>query len=140
MIRKNTEDDLDKILDIWLNASIKAHDFVAAEFWQSQLENMRNIYLPAAETYVYEMESGVVGFYALHQDNLAAIFVAPECQGQGIGKQLLDHAKTRRRVLTLTVYKENQASCQFYLSQGFSVLNEQLDDHTGQPEYVMRWL
>ena len=140
MIRKNTENDLEKILDIWLNASIKAHDFVAAEFWQSQLKNMRNIYLPAAETYVYETDSGVVGFYALHQDNLAAIFVAPECQGQGIGKQLLDHAKTRRRLLTLTVYKENQAGCQFYLSQGFSVLSEQLDDHTGQPEYVMRWL
>ncbi|MFC3679466.1 hypothetical protein [Bacterioplanoides pacificum] len=54
--------------------------------------------------------------------------------------QWLDHAKNRRRVLTLTVYKENQASCQFYLLQGFRALNERLDDHTGQPEYVMRWL
>ena len=60
-----------------------------------------------------------------------------ELQGKGIGKQLLSHAKTQRAVLSLSVYKENQASYQFYLSQGFNVVSEQLDEHTGHSEYTM---
>ncbi|HAS6309254.1 TPA: N-acetyltransferase [Vibrio vulnificus] len=137
MIRKYNENDMDSVLEIWLNASVKAHDFISAEFWESQVENMRNIYIPASETYVYEAESKVVGFYALYENSLAAIFVSPEFQGKGIGKQLLSHAKAQRAVLSLSVYKENQASYQFYLSQGFQVVSEQLDEHTGHPEYTM---
>lgn len=137
MIRKYNENDMDSVLEIWLSASVQAHDFISPEFWESQVENMRNIYIPASETYVYEVESKVVGFYALYENSLAAIFVSPELPGKGIGKQLLSHAKTQRAELSLAVYKENQASYQFYLSQGFKVLSEQLDEHTGHPEYTM---
>ncbi|WP_417870688.1 N-acetyltransferase [Vibrio furnissii] len=137
MIRKYNENEMDSVLEIWLSASVQAHDFISPEFWESQVENMRNIYIPASETYVYEVESKVVGFYALYENSLAAIFVSPELQGKGIGKQLLSHARTQRAELSLAVYKENQASYQFYLSQGFKVLSEQLDEHTGHPEYTM---
>ncbi|OEA47888.1 GNAT family N-acetyltransferase [Vibrio parahaemolyticus] len=137
MIRKYNENDIDSVLEIWLNASVKAHDFISVEFWESQVENMRNIYIPVSETYVYQAESKVAGFYALYENNLAAIFVSPELQGKGIGKQLLSHAKDQRAVLSLSVYKENQVSYQFYLSQGFKVISEQLDEHTGHPEYTM---
>ncbi|MDW6093296.1 N-acetyltransferase [Vibrio rhizosphaerae] len=138
MIRKYNEEDLDSVLDIWLKASVKAHDFVSAEFWESQVENMRHIYIPASEVCVFETESQVVGFYALYENTLAALFVVPELQGKGIGKQLLNHAKTQRARLSLSVYKENQASYQFYVSQGFHVVSEQRDEHTGHPEYTMR--
>ncbi|EKO3594293.1 N-acetyltransferase [Vibrio metschnikovii] len=137
MIRKYNDNDLDSIIEIWLTASMKAHDFVSAEFWKSQVDNMRNIYLPASEICVYEIDSKVVGFYALYESNLAAIFVESDLQGKGIGKQLLNHAKSQRVALTLSVYKENQASYQFYLSQGFNVISEQVDEHTGHLEYTM---
>ncbi|GIU47372.1 N-acetyltransferase [Shewanella algidipiscicola] len=137
MIRKYHDNDLNSVLTIWLNASVKAHDFVPAEFWESQVDKMRDIYIPASEAYIFEMGSEIVGFYALYENSLAAIFIAPEWQGQGIGKQLLNHAKTQRTALTLCVYQENKASYQFYLSQGFQVVGEQLDEHTGHPEYTM---
>lgn len=103
----------------------------------SQVDSMRNIYIPASETYVYEIESKVVGFFALYENTLAAIFVAPERQGQGIGKMLINHAKEQRFSLTLSVYKENVASLNFYLSQGFTIMSEQIDEHTGHQEYTM---
>lgn len=106
MIRKYNANDTDSVLEIWLNVSVKAHDFISADFWESQVENMRNIYIPASETYVYEVDSKVVGFYALYENSLAAIFVSPELQGKGIGKQLLSHAKAQRVVLSLSVYKK----------------------------------
>ncbi len=138
MIRKYNSNDLDLVIEIWLEASVKAHNFVSADFWGSQVESMRNIYIPASEVFVYEIESKIVGFYALYENNLAAIFVLPAFQGKGFGKQLLSHAKAQRAILSLSVYKENKASYQFYLSQGFRVVSEQLDEHTGHLEYTMR--
>ncbi|MDC9592428.1 GNAT family N-acetyltransferase [Xenorhabdus sp. IM139775] len=98
---------------------------------------MRNIYIPAAEVYVDVQGSNVVGFYALHGNNLAAVFVSPDKQGQGIGKALVNDAKNRRTELTLSVYQQNQTSYEFYLSQGFSVVSEEVDENTGCQEYFM---
>lgn len=137
MIRKLNYTDIDPVLDVWLSASIKAHDFADASFWESQVDNMRNIYIPASEAYVYVDDLKVVGFYALSENKLAAIFVDPEFQDKGIGKQLISHAKKQRDRLILNVYKENEASYQFYLSQGFNVISEQADGHTGHIEYTM---
>ena len=47
------------------------------------------------------------------------------------------HAKRQRAELTLSVYKENEASYRFYLTQGFRVISEQADEHTGHLEYTM---
>lgn len=137
MIRKYEESDIEAILNLWLQASIKAHNFVDRDFWESEIENMRNVYIPESENYVFEKHSQVIGFYSLHENTLAAIFVLPTHQRHGVGTALINHAKTKRTQLDLTVYKENQAGCNFYLSHGFSVVREQVDPHTGHLEYSM---
>ncbi|GAA0819450.1 GNAT family N-acetyltransferase [Colwellia asteriadis] len=137
MIREYKETDIESLLDIWLSASKIAHDFIEPTFWDSQVENMRNIYIPASNAFVYEKNSKVVGFYALFKGALSAIFVKPSFQRQGIGKQLLNHAKNQSDTLKLSVYKENTSSYYFYLSQGFVVDCEQIDTHTGHLEYTM---
>ncbi|HQM99636.1 MAG TPA: N-acetyltransferase [Candidatus Hydrogenedentes bacterium] len=137
MIRQFTENDMDAVLDIWLAASLQAHDFVAPSFWESHVKTMRTVYIPASETYVYAEGAVLSGFYSLCGNTLAALFVAPEHQDRGVGKALLAHAKAQRTVLTVSVYKENRAACRFYLAQGFNITSEQVDTHTGHPEYVM---
>ncbi|MFA0550350.1 N-acetyltransferase [Vibrio lentus] len=137
MIREYNPADIEAVLAIWLTASIKAHDFVAPEFWESKVANMRDLYIPASTTYVYQVDGEVRGFYSLYEGVLAAIFVSTEHQGSGIGKQLIHHAKLECLNLSLNVYKENQATIEFYLSQGFSIVSEQVDEHTGHQEYTM---
>ncbi|NCT77795.1 N-acetyltransferase [Pseudomonas stutzeri] len=139
MIRPNRPDDLETLLGIWLEASSRAHDFVERGFWEARLVDMRNLYLPAAQTWVYERDGTVVGFVSLLDDVLAAIFVAPTEQGHGIGSALLEHAKGLRERLSLTVYAANGASIAFYRRHGFQIAGEQLDAHTGHPERVMTW-
>ena len=78
-----------------------------------------------------------MGFYSLHENSLPAIFVQAELQGQGVGKALLSDAKARRNPLTLSVFQAHQPSYQFYLSQGFSVTGEQVNEHTGSLEFIM---
>ncbi|NVN80664.1 MULTISPECIES: N-acetyltransferase [unclassified Vibrio] len=137
MIREYSVADTETVLNIWLTASIKAHNFIAPEFWESQVGNMRDIYLPASQTYVFQADEEVRGFYSLYEGVLAALFVCPEYQGSGIGKQLMQHAKLECPNLSLNVYKENQATIEFYLSQGFTIVSEQADEHTGHQEYTM---
>lgn len=137
MIRDYCEADIDQVLAIWLSASIQAHAFVPSAFWASQVEAMRDIYLPVAETWVFEEEGRVIGFYCLVEATLAAIFVSPDRQGRGIGSALIEDAKQRRDSLTLTVYQANRPSVGFYQKHGFVIHAEQLDANTGQPELVM---
>ena len=137
MIRVFEQHDMERVLEIWLSASIKAHDFIDAAYWQSHTATMRDVYIPASETYVLEDQSGVQGFCSLLGNQLAALFVDPVHQGKGLGKQLLEHAKNLRGELTLAVYKENAPSLAFYRSQGFAVLREQVDAQTGHAEYLM---
>ncbi len=75
MIRKFQQPDIDQIIDIWLEASIEAHDFISSEFWKSKVKDMREVYIPSGETYVYEENGKIKGFASLFNDTLAAIFV-----------------------------------------------------------------
>jgi putative acetyltransferase len=139
MIRKYQKADMDQILDIWLSASVKAHAFIESVFWESKVSEMRDFYLPASETFVFESGAQIAGFYSLYENTLAAVFVAPSLQGKGVGTALIDDAKSRRECLQLTVYRENDPSIHFYKKHGFISLGEQMDERTGHPELVMEY-
>ena len=48
LIRDFRDDDMERVLDIWLRASQQAHAFIDADFWRQRLQDMRDVYLPAA--------------------------------------------------------------------------------------------
>ena len=137
MIRKFQPNDIDQVIDIWLESSIKAHGFISRDFWNSKVNDMREIYIPSGETYVYEKEGRITGFASLYNNTLAAIFVLVDFQGTGIGRRLMKKAKDVRDHLNLTVYKANSKSIEFYKKCGFKIEKEQIDEHTGHPELVM---
>jgi len=139
MIRKFQQSDIDQVISIWLEASIKAHDFVGSDFWKSKVTDMREIYIPSGETYVYEEEGIIQGFVSLCNDTIAAIFVSPDFQGKGIGRQLIQKAKDVRDILNLTVYKQNQKSIEFYKKCEFTIEQERIDENTGHPELLMKF-
>lgn len=138
-IRPLQEADLDTVVDLWLKSSIKAHSFIEASFWEGQVNAMREVYIPSADTWVADYEGMLVGFVSLNEEMLAALFVHPFFQGNGIGKQLLQFAKEQGDSLVLSVYKENKRAMDFYRKQGFEAIQEQVDKHTGMPEVIMVW-
>ncbi len=50
MIRTFESSDMHEVLNIWLEASIGAHGFVGKEFWESRVDDMREIYIPGFRT------------------------------------------------------------------------------------------
>ncbi|BCT89768.1 hypothetical protein RYU24_21730 [Acinetobacter variabilis] len=45
IITKAKTEDIDAILEIWFQASLKAHDFIPTSYWENQLLPMRDVYL-----------------------------------------------------------------------------------------------
>ena len=133
MIRVARPEDDAAISELWLLASLQAHDFIDAGCWWRQQAALRARYLPVAEIWVYERDQELQGFMALVDDYLAALFVRPDSQQQGIGSALLDTAKSLRSQLTVQVYCENDIAMNFYLKQGFSVVQESVDASSHQP-------
>ncbi len=140
MIRSFREEDTEKIVAIWLAASIQAHDFIDRQYWENRVHDMRTLYLPLCDTIVYvdDLSGEPEGFMAFVDDFLAALFVSPDCQGRGIGTRLLGLAKKIQPNMELTVYAGNVRARAFYERHGFRVVSERLEMATGQRELVMR--
>ncbi|HEH9439343.1 TPA: N-acetyltransferase [Aeromonas sobria] len=139
MIRPLSTTDLDAAVELWYQASLQAHDFIPATFWREQRAAMRDIYLPASESWVYEEDGQLLGFISWYQGTVAALFISPDQQSHGLGRQLLEHLKTQYERLTLTVYAENEQARRFYCRNGFKEGESQLCEHSGRPELMMHW-
>ena len=130
MIRSYNSQDTDRVIRIWLEASILAHHFIPAMYWIGKQEDMRNVYLPGSDTYVFEDEKtkSVQGFISMVGNYLAAI-----------GKALIEYVKKIYPEITLRVYAKNEPSVAFYEKQGFRFVEKHVEEETGEQELVMKW-
>ena len=131
MIREYENKDLTELLDAWYSASKVAHPFLSEEFFEQERKNIASIHLPNAETWVYELDGAVVGFIALIGNEVGAIFLDPKYHGKGIGRALMDHARSIRGVLELDVFKDNTIGRGFYEKCGFTEEYEHVHEETG---------
>lgn len=138
MIRKYEDNDLGELLDAWFSASKVAHPFLGEEFFEQERKNISSIHLPNAETWVYELEGVVVGFIALIGNEVGGIFVAADNQRKGIGRELMDHARSLRAVLELDVFKDNNIGRDFYKKQGFTEMHEHTHNETGYTQLRLK--
>ena len=136
MIRVLEEKDVDTVAKIWLETNIKAHDFIASNYWKEHYEIIKDMFLQA-EVYVYEIEKEIMGFIGLDKEYIEGIFVLDQYQKRGIGKALLNHVKAKKEHLSLNVYQKNLNAILFYQREGFCVQYEDVDKNTGEKEYRM---
>lgn len=138
MIRVLEEKDVDIVAKIWLETNIKAHDFIASNYWKEHYEMVKDMFLQA-EVYVYEIEKEIMGFIGLDKEYIEGIFVLDQYQKRGIGKALLNHVKAKKEHLSLNVYHKNLNAILFYQREGFCIQYEDVDKNTGEKEYRMVW-
>ncbi|MGB8455590.1 MAG: GNAT family N-acetyltransferase [Anaerocolumna sp.] len=88
---------------------------------------------------VYEIPNKIVAFVGIDSGYIAGIFVSNQMQSIGIGKLLLDKCKQLYDNISLSVYKKNDRVTKFYCRENFSIEKEQVDENTGEIEYLMTW-
>ena len=71
---------------------------------------------------------------------LDRLFVAPDAQGRGIGKDLLDHAKAGSpKGLWLRTPEANKSACRFYEREDFAAGETAPPPRFGFPCVIYRW-
>lgn len=133
------EHDMSAVVALWCQASIISHDFIPAQYWREACSLMREVYLPQANTVVMVEQDEIIGFVSSIEHQIAALFVASEHQGKGVGSALLAHALRGREVATLNVYAANLRARHFYEQHGFHVTGNGVDDATGALECFMEY-
>ena len=134
MVRQYSNGDIDAVMQIWLDTNIRAHHFIPSDYWRTNCDMVREL-LSHAEIYVHEDECAkqIDGFIGLNDDYIEGIFVKETMQSKGIGKQLLNHVKKVKPTLKLNVYQKNEKAIKF------NIRSENIDDNTGEKEFVMVW-
>lgn len=138
MIRKLQKVDISRVADIWLKTNLKTHYFIPEQYWTNNYEVVKEM-LPQADVYVYEDDKIIQGFVGINDEYIEGIFVSDEMQSRGIGKMLLDYIKDKKDRLQLKVYQKNVRAMSFYQREGFTIQSEEMDEFTGEKEYVMNW-
>ena len=130
-IRKYIDTDCAAVIELWHAASKVATPFLSDEFLAFEREEINRVYLPSAETWVFETEGTVQGFVSLIGNEVGAIFVHSTSQGHGIGRALMDHAASLRDYLYLDVFEENAVGRCFYERYGFQFDRKHVHEQTG---------
>lgn len=139
-IKKLEKDNVDRVMEIWLDSTVKAHDFIDKSYWLTNYDTVKNNYIPMSETYVYEENNIIKGFISIIEGEfIGALFVDSKSQNKGIGKKLITYVKDNYNNLSLAVYKENQNAVNFYINQGFLINKEQINDDSSHIEFIMNF-
>ena len=139
MIRLYQEKDTEMIIDVWYQASLIAHPFLTEAFLQEEKTRLREIFLPNSQTWVYEEAGQVVGFISLVDSEVGGIFVRPSNQRQGIGKALMDKARSLHNYLELDVFEANKSGRAFYAKYGFAPIKKYREAETGEITIRLRY-
>ena len=138
-IRVMKEEDIDTIMDIWIQENISAHNFIDEKYWKTNKDKVQNQILKS-KTFVYEDENEIKGFIGLSGNYIEGLFVKSQYQRRGIGKELLKHFKGIFWSLILKVYSENEAAVNFYEKNSFFQRDKMDNAETGKTELYMEWI
>jgi putative acetyltransferase len=137
MIREYKTEDTDALITIWDNAEPLAHPFLSDKVRDQIRRDMREIYLPNAETRVSENDGAPVGFVAMIGTEIGGLFLAPSEQGKGWGRQMLDHIVASKGPLTVEVFKDNKIDLPFYERYDFVVIGEGVFEASSDETFKM---
>jgi putative acetyltransferase len=136
MIRKREEKHNNEIINVWYEASSLAHPFLEADFVEKAKKDLRDIYIPNTETWVYEDNNAVIGFISMLGNEIGGLFVLPNNHFKGIGTQLVNFIKESQSELDVEVFEKNAIGRAFYEKYGFAQINKYY--HTESKNEVLR--
>jgi len=143
IIRPARTDEYDEVAEVWLRSWL-SNVIETPGDWM--LDNMR-------KRIPYEMANGWSLFVADDGGTIAAmlairlrdgyldqLFIAPEYQGKGLGKRLLQFTRDQLPDrIWLRCVRENERAWRWYEREGFLFEKEEVDPHSGFAMKYYRW-
>jgi len=124
-VREFTESDFPAVCKIYLEAKQDELQFESGRFEIVPLNQDAVILAAFKESTVLVFEEAeVLGFAALYDDQLRAMFVGRGARGRGVGQAMLNCARSRNGEMRLNVAKSNFMAREFYERNGFIAVGE----------------
>ncbi|MCZ6595982.1 MAG: GNAT family N-acetyltransferase [Bacteroidetes bacterium] len=136
MIRKHNPEDIEVILDIWYKASTLAHPFLETSYVEKVKKDMKNLYIPNSQTWIYEEKNTVIGFISMLENEIGGLFVLPNYHSKGIGTQLVNFIRAFHDELEVEVFEKNIIGRTFYDKLGFKLMHR--STHSESDNEVLR--
>jgi putative acetyltransferase len=137
-IRAFSEKDYPRVFEIYSSSKLDELRFEKKKFDLLPLENDEKRFSALKESEIYVYDDGeVLGYGAIFEAEIRALFVCPSVRGKGIGKEILEFllSQINGRV-NLFVAKTNVPAKELYKRYGFEVSDEFLTEYNGEPVYA----
>ena len=133
-IRPSRPDDADRLFQIWHDAVTATHDFVSPEHRSEIADIVRDQYLPNAPLWVIvDDQDRPLGFMGMTGAMMDSLFIYPAQAGRGLGRAMVDHARSLAADLHVDVNEQNHAAVAFYRHLGFRQIGRSPTDDSGRP-------
>ncbi|MFF4781594.1 GNAT family N-acetyltransferase [Streptomyces griseorubiginosus] len=121
VIRRATAADASATADVYLRSFAAALPTVVRPRSDDEVRAyIRDVVVPARETWVADAEGRVVGLMVLAEGLLSQLYLDPDWRGRGIGDQFVALAKERSpQGLSLWTFQVNKPAHRFYERHGF---------------------
>ena len=141
-ILRPTPQDYDELLTVWEASVRSTHHFLTEENIQFYKPLVRNQYFQAVELYIIRNREGkiaafmglsdeLIAFMGLSDELIEMLFVHPDEQGKGYGKQLMQYALHEKHIYKVDVNEQNEKAHRFYLHMGFQLIGIDETDPSG---------
>ena len=143
IIRPARADEYDEVARVWMESWVSTRLEEASNFL---LANLRARILREVEygwrLFVADDEGRLAAMLALRLADgcLGQLFIAPNYQGQGLGKRLLAFAREQMpNEIWLRCVRENEKAWRWYEREGFVFEKEEVNPMTGFTMKIYRW-
>ena len=124
MINQANTQEYDVLLQIWERAVRSSHHFLSEEDIRFYKPLVRHEYFPAVQLYTIRNHSGqITAFMGLSDNLIEMLFVDPDEQGHGYGKQLIEFAIRQKQIHKVDVNEQNRQALRFYQNRGFEIIS-----------------
>ena len=137
-IRAFNEKDYPRVFEIYSNSKLDELRFEEKKFELLPLENDEKRFSALKESDIYVYDDGeVLGYGAIFEAEIRALFVCSSARGKGIGKEILEFLLSQiNNGANLYVAKTNVPAKELYKRYGFEVSDEFITEYNGEPVYA----
>ncbi|MNK07367.1 putative N-acetyltransferase YjaB [compost metagenome] len=133
-LRPSVARDHAEIYQVWHRSVKSTHHFLTEQDFDGIALQVQNDYVPhAAFTLIVDGADKPCGFMGMTDAKIDSLFIDPAHFGKGLGKMLIDFAKSKYPALAVDVNEDNNGAAAFYEKMGFKIVGRSELDDAGRP-------